>query len=293
MLVHQKAAEGNFKLTDGLVPHLRLPATMEDWHWAMQLNQAQAITTATDWFLSLAPRCAGSIVWQLNDCWPVTSWAAVDGDERAKPMLFALRDAHAPRRVLLQPADPARPDAGLVVVVANHSAAPWEGEVAIDRLDLGGRVLASESIQVSLQPRATSTTELSAVVARAADESREVVRAALDDARGLWFFAEYRDSALDAGRYRASWSDDGTQGRLEITAETLLRDVTLLVDKIDPSATVDRALVTLLPGESASFTVQTSKRLTVEEVTHPSVLRTANQLVARDPDAVISPHPVQ
>ena len=37
-------------------------------------------------------RCApGTIVWQLNDCWPVTSWAAIDGDGRPKPLYYALR----------------------------------------------------------------------------------------------------------------------------------------------------------------------------------------------------------
>ena len=97
MLVHQKAMDGNVKLTDGLIPHLRLPGEMSDWHWAMQLNQANAVTTAVERFRSLGPHCMGSIVWQLNDCWPVTSWAAVDGAGRAKPLLYAMRAAHTDR----------------------------------------------------------------------------------------------------------------------------------------------------------------------------------------------------
>ena len=95
MLVHQKAALGNAKLTDGLVAHFDLPNDMDDWHWAMSLNQAIAITIAIEHFRSVAPSCTGSIVWQLNDCWPVTSWAAVDGDGRAKPLLYALRQAYS------------------------------------------------------------------------------------------------------------------------------------------------------------------------------------------------------
>ena len=45
----------------------------------------------------------GAIVWQLNDCWPVTSWAAVDGDGRRKPLWYALRDAYADRLLTVQP----------------------------------------------------------------------------------------------------------------------------------------------------------------------------------------------
>ena len=105
MIVHQKAMEGNVKLASGLVPHLRVPDDMETWHWGMQLNQAVAVRTALDHFRSWAPRTMGAIVWQLNDCWPVTSWAAIDGDERPKPLFHALRNAFAPRVASIQPRD--------------------------------------------------------------------------------------------------------------------------------------------------------------------------------------------
>ena len=48
--------------------------------------------------LVLAAHARAAIVWQLNDCWPVTSWAAVDGDGRRKPLWYALR------RVVRRPA---------------------------------------------------------------------------------------------------------------------------------------------------------------------------------------------
>ena len=35
VLLHQKAEDGNAKLTRGLAPHLAVPEDMEDWHWAM------------------------------------------------------------------------------------------------------------------------------------------------------------------------------------------------------------------------------------------------------------------
>ena len=47
----------------------------------------------------------GHVVWQLNDCWPVTSWAAVDGDGRRKPLWYALRRSYRDRLLTLQPRD--------------------------------------------------------------------------------------------------------------------------------------------------------------------------------------------
>ena len=114
MIVHQKAQEGNVKLTDGLVAALPRARRHGDWHWAMQLNQAVAVRTALEHFRSWAPHTMGAIVWQLNDCWPVTSWAAIDGDERPKPLFHALRTAFAPRIVT----DPAARGAGLAAVSA-------------------------------------------------------------------------------------------------------------------------------------------------------------------------------
>ena len=43
-----------------------------------------------EYLRSLEPVNAGTLVWQLNDDWPVISWAAVDYDGHRKPLCFAL-----------------------------------------------------------------------------------------------------------------------------------------------------------------------------------------------------------
>jgi beta-mannosidase len=65
-----------------------------------------------------------------------------------------------------------------------------------------------------------------------------------------------------------------------VTAETLLRDATLLVDKLHPDASVDSGLVTLLPGESHTFRVRGAGTVDAAAFADPRVLRTGNQLVA-------------
>jgi beta-mannosidase len=41
-------------------------------------------------------RCGGVLVWQLNDCWPVVSWAVVDYYLVKKPAYYAIKRAMAP-----------------------------------------------------------------------------------------------------------------------------------------------------------------------------------------------------
>lgn len=284
MIVHQKAADGNAKLTGGLVSHYRVPEDIETWHWAMQLNQANAVSCALEWFRSLAPHNAGAIVWQLNDCWPVTSWAAIDGDGREKPLYFALKNAFAPRMVSVQPVDPAQPaDGGLVAVLTNDTAEPWQGDVVMRRIGFDGAVLASDAVHVEVAARETVRIDVPASLAVAGDAARELVTIEALGTRGLWWFAEPRDSALTAARLSSEVEavDDHGGYDVTITADGLVRDLTLLVDKLDPSATVDRGLVTLLPGERARFRIGGAAAWLAhaDAVISPSVARSGNQLV--------------
>jgi len=59
---------------------------------------------------------------------------------------------------------------------------------------------------------------------------------------------------------------------------TMLRDVTLFPDRLDSTSTVDDALVTLLPGESATFTVTSRAHLDPDALTTRPVLRCVNDI---------------
>lgn len=289
MIVHQKATDGNAKLTAGLVRHYRVPNDIETWHWAMQLNQANAISCALDHYRSHWPTTAGAVVWQLNDCWPVTSWAAIDGDGHAKPLLHAIRSASAPRVVTIQP----RGD-GLAAIVGNDTGEAWSGEVVVERRGFDGSVVARAGASVEVAARSSATIAIPAEVAEATDAAGELLVASIGDVRGLWWFAEPRDSRLAAAdlavevgagevlAVEVGAGDHAAPGVVvTVTARgSVVRDLTLLVDRLDPRASVDSGLVTLLPGESWTFVVCGVDALDPDAVADPRVLRSGNQLVA-------------
>ncbi|WP_240916119.1 glycoside hydrolase family 2 protein [Sanguibacter sp. HDW7] len=279
MVTHQKAADGNNKLWYGLLPHFELPSDMDAWHWAMQLNQARALRTGIGHLRSHAPVCMGSVVWQINDCWPVTSWAAVDGDGRPKPLAYELAHQHADRLVTVQP----RED-GLVVAVHDDSPEPWSGDLVLQRVSYDGDVLASATVPVEVAARGIVVVPVPADVATAGDAAVELVTATLGDVRGVRFLAEPRDSRLasDPGLTVDATVAEGPDGfvtTVTITPDVVVHDLALLVDKVHPDARVDDMLVTLLPGETATFRVTSPVAVDAAALTDRAVLKHAGQLV--------------
>ncbi|MGZ4609874.1 MAG: glycoside hydrolase family 2 protein [Actinomycetes bacterium] len=280
MLAHQKAEDGNRKLERGWQGHFPDPASLDDWHWTTQLNQARAIGFGIERFRSLAPYCRGTIVWQLNDCWPVVSWAAVDGYGRRKPLWHALRRAYSDRLMTVR-----REGEDVVLALINDAPEPLRGSVRVRRLSFAGEVLAEHVQDAAAAPRAVTSFALPSRVAAAGDPSAELLVAdnpADDDVhRSVWFFDEDLRLALPAPRLTGSLSRVAGGYTLEVVAHTLVRDLTLHVDRLDPDATVDQQLVTLLPGERTRLQITSDAALDESALLTMPVLRTANDLVAR------------
>ena len=270
-LLHQKAEDGNAKLDRGLGEHLPLPEDFADWHWATQLNQARAVRFGIEHFRSWWPRTAGALVWQINDCWPVTSWAAVDSEERPKPLYYALRQVFAPRLLTVQPRD-----GGLAAIAVNDTDEPWTGELTARRLTFAGEPVAEASFALDVDPRSADRADLPAAVLTGAESDLLVVEAG--GVRAVHTFAE--DPVLpydpDALTVTATAVDGGY--RVDVAATGFARDIALLADQVAPDAVVDEQLVTLLPGEARAFHVRTAA--TVDPSALAAAVRSVNALRA-------------
>jgi beta-mannosidase len=212
-------------------------------------------------------------VWQLNDCWPVTSWAAIDFEERRKPLWYALRRAFAPRNVVF-----ATEEGVVSAVIINDTDETWRGELELSRQDLGGLELAKATVAVGVQPRATSQIGLPAELCTPADPSAEVVVARIDTLTRVHTFVEDIELELDPNPVVVAVTETKNGYAVQVTARSLARDVTLLADRAAADATVDDALVTLTAGQSTTFRVRTTVRDLEQTLDRAPVLRTANDL---------------
>jgi beta-mannosidase len=287
MLVHQKANRGNEKLERGWQGHLPDPETIEDWHWTTQLNQAQAIRFGVEHYRSLTPHNTGTILWQLNDNWPVVSWAAVDFAGHRKPLWHALRDAYAPRLATLQPrpSDESRANAWegvrpefdqLALVLVNDTGEAYSGSFTVTRESFDGKVLAKAEVEARVDPRDGATFTVPAEVAAFGDSSGEYIRAEGDGfAPAYYYGAEVIDQELDPHPFEVT--AEAVEGGcvLHVTANSLVRDLFCHADKVDPAARAEQGMLTLRAGESARIDIVSPSG---DPVAFAGVLRCANDL---------------
>lgn len=325
MLVHQKASGGNYKLARGMRGHITpgdlndvsfggvvngtpkdgehswlIPtddwADIEDWHWATQLQQAQAMRFGVEHMRSLEPVNAGALIWQLNDDWPVVSWAAVDFNGHRKPVWYASRDFFAPRLATIQPRtseeyrathswEGVKTDTDhLELIVLNDTREPWTGSWTVERRTLAGDVLATQRIDdVTIDVVDHCGFPLNEDVAQLGAAANELIVATPSDnafPRVIFNGAEIIDQRLaapaDAFSATAEHTADGVE--LTVTAREYVRDLFCMVDKVDPDAHVEEGMVSLLQGESVALHITTDYTGDPADFAAANVLRTANDL---------------
>ena len=93
---HQKCASGNEKILSYVKDYYKIPEDFAHFVYLSQILQADAIRYGVEHFRRFRGRCMGALYWQLNDCWPVVSWASVDYYGRWKALHYRARKFFAP-----------------------------------------------------------------------------------------------------------------------------------------------------------------------------------------------------
>jgi len=99
---HNKQEEGPERLLRFLSAHLPVRLETGSFIYLTQLNQAFALKACLEHWRLNQPQTAGSVIWQLNDCWQVTSWALIDSDLRPKLSYYQVKKSFAQNAVLFK-----------------------------------------------------------------------------------------------------------------------------------------------------------------------------------------------
>jgi beta-mannosidase len=268
MLAHQRHPRGNQLVRTYMERDFRVPKDFGSFLYLSQLLQATVIKYGAEAHRRRWPYNAGSLYWQLDDCWPVASWSGIDYFGRWKALHYEARRFFAP--VLVSPVEEGNE---VRVFVINDRRTDVRAKLVLRLLDLDGKELSRR--QHDVVSKANTSVALWAAskkdVLGGADPSRVVLVAELQVggqgrqaeqagqpatvlSRNLLYFVKTRDLALPTPELQVAVEARGAGAAVRVTTRRFARGVYL-------STTTGAGMFSdnffdLLPGESATVTFQ-------------------------------------
>ena len=93
---HQKHGRGTKLIDDFIQKYYPVPVTFADYVYMSQLSQVYGMEIAIEAHRTAKPYNMGTLYWQLNDAWPVTSWSSIDYYGNKKALQYKLKELYAP-----------------------------------------------------------------------------------------------------------------------------------------------------------------------------------------------------
>jgi beta-mannosidase len=151
MLLHQKHPRGNALIAEYMKRDYKTPKTFEQFVYVSQLLQAEGMRTGIEAHRRNKPHCMGSLYWQLNDVWPVASWASRDNFGRWKAMQYYVRESFAHLAAL-----PFLEDEVLKIYGINDTGKDTITTLVVKSMDFDGNTLSEAKMPDVLMPTDSS-----------------------------------------------------------------------------------------------------------------------------------------
>lgn len=100
MKFHQKSYVGNQMIAKHADILFGETNDFKEFVYNSQLTQAIAVSYAVSAHRLDAPRCGGTIFWQINDCWPAPTWSSIDYFGNWKALHYQIKRDYEPMTVL-------------------------------------------------------------------------------------------------------------------------------------------------------------------------------------------------
>ena len=232
---HQKNASGNALMVGQMLDTFRFPKDFRSLVYLSMALQAEGIRYGVEHWRRHTDRVAGTLYWQLNDCWPVASWSSLDYFGRWKALHYAARRFYAPLLLSIEDDPPTQS-----IYITNDCRDCWEGDVRWSLETLSGDVLMSGEERVRAAPQAVTHVGALNFAQQLTDDNRRdlifVAELWQNDRRvalQVATFVPTKHLALLNPRVTANLHTANGQLFLELTACSLARLVELALDGAD------------------------------------------------------------
>lgn len=160
---HQRNSSANGKIMSYMEQTFLYPSRFDTILYASQLLQAEAMRCGVEHFRRNRGRCMGTVIWQLNDCWPAASWSSIDYYGRSKALHYYAKRFFAPvllsceeEGMLTQDpnvnAQPFEVRRSIRLNVANETMQTQRGMVIWSLRDPSAAIIREESVRIEAGP---------------------------------------------------------------------------------------------------------------------------------------------
>ncbi len=271
MQAHQKNVGGNERIRVYMLREYREPKDFESFLYVSQVLQAEAIKVGAEHLRRQRPRTMGSLYWQLNDCWPVASWASIDYYGRWKALHYYARRFYDD--VLVSPFED---DGKVATYIVSDRTQPMQAELRIRVLDFSGKQLFENKQNITvpelsskIYSNITREELLKGTDAHHAFAVFELSSGGKLISRNLMLFDVTRNVALPKPQIKTEVTGSSGTYTLRLESPVLARNVYLSFGDSDVS--VSDNYFDLLPNEPV--TIELKSKLDVDRVKQALMIR--------------------
>lgn len=146
MKAHQRSSIGNETIENYMEMYFNKPTDFESFLYVSQLLQAEGLKVAMEAHRIKKPTNMGSLIWQLDDCWPVASWSSIDYFGRWKALHYYAKRAFEDIIVAFE----ANGDE-LKIHVITDLYEDLKANLIVEMVDLNGKILLTEEKKIKVK----------------------------------------------------------------------------------------------------------------------------------------------
>jgi beta-mannosidase len=209
------------------------------------------------------PFSMGFLYWQLNDSWPVISWATMDYYGRPKAAMYMAKHFFAP--VLVSPKEE---DGKINVYVVSDNITGEDASLDVRLMDFSGKVLWSKKLNhkvKALSSEIALSIPKDELAASNYDPEKSFISAKLTDSKGVslssndLYFKRPKDLKYTTATIQTDLSKQGDHYVLKITSNALAPRLEITFG--DEDASLSDNYIDVLPNETVSISIKSKASL--------------------------------
>lgn len=263
---HQKHPVGYETIDEYLEREGLHPKTLLDRIYQSQLLQAKGMGMAMEAHRRAKPTCMGSLFWQLNDCWPVVSWSAIDFYGNRKAVYYTAKHAFAD--VLVSPVEQ---DGKLSVWIVSDRPGSFDATLTAMVMTFFGETVAEEEMVLRIEANSSMKLHFPEIERAMKEQNHQkcFVQYEMKDANGriyqaTHYFAPIGNLSIPATAPIIQIDEIEGKRYLNISSSILVKNLFVWFSKVE--AALDNNFMDVMPG--IPLRIEIKSNASTEELIH-------------------------